>query len=148
VQPVCVPPCGEVVVERESDCRGKIIGVVHRGLSPHSDNPVSQDLALAAPLAPLGPIRCVQDRKRVRSPKPRDNTAGELHEWRSPQCFANAPIQTVRNPLSLEKDAFFGFMRAIRGARNPRARILCVTFGFAKCAHEAIRLSIAKANAY
>jgi hypothetical protein len=93
------------------------------------------------------PARCVQDRRRVRSLKPRGNTAGELHEWRSPQCFVNAPIQTVRNPLSLEKDDFFVFMRAIRRARNLRARILCVTFGFAICAHEAIRLSIAKANA-
>jgi hypothetical protein len=34
-----VPPCRAIIVKPGSDCRGKFIGVVHRGLPPHSGNP-------------------------------------------------------------------------------------------------------------
>ena len=38
MQPVCVSPCEAVVVERELDCRVRLIGVVHQDLLPHSGN--------------------------------------------------------------------------------------------------------------
>ena len=77
----------------------------------------------------------------------RGNSSAEQHKWRFPECFGIVPIQIVRNPLPIEKDDFFVFMRVIRRMRNLRERIPSVTSGFANCAQEAIRLSFAKANA-